>query len=87
MGGSLVSLLPILLMFVIFYFLLIRPNQKRQKAVQQMQASLKKGDKVVTIGGLHGTIEAIEENTVVIRCHNATLTFDRNAIRQTVEQS
>ncbi len=41
-------------MFVLFYFLLIRPNQKRQKAVQTMQSNLQKGDKIVTIGGLHG---------------------------------
>ena len=48
-------------MFVLFYFLLIRPQQKRQKAVKQMQSSLKKGDKVVTIGGLHGTVDSIDE--------------------------
>ena len=57
------QLLPILLMFVLFYFLLIRPQKKRQNAVQQMQSSLKKGDKIVTIGGLHGTIDAIDEST------------------------
>ena len=51
------TVFPLLLMFVLFYFLLIRPQQKRQKAVQQMQTDLKKGDKVVTIGGLHGFVE------------------------------
>ena len=54
-------------MFVIFYFLLIRPQQKRQKAVTQMQNELKKGDKIVTIGGLHGIIDSIDENKVVIK--------------------
>ena len=52
---------PIILMFVLFYFLLIRPQQKKQKAVQQMQNELKKGDKIVTIGGLHGIVDAVDE--------------------------
>ena len=51
---------PIILMFVLFYFLLIRPQQKKQKAVQKMQNELKKGDKVVTIGGLHGIVDSVE---------------------------
>ena len=52
---------PIILMFVLFYFLLIRPQQKKQKAVQKMQNELKKGDKVVTIGGLHGIVDSVDE--------------------------
>lgn len=56
---------PLVIMFVLFYFLLIRPQQKRQKAVNQMQNSLKKGDKVVTIGGLHGFVDAIDRKSVV----------------------
>lgn len=76
-------LLPIILMFVIFYFLLIRPQQKRQKQVRQMQADLQKGDSVVTIGGFHGIIHAIDENTVVIQSGDGTkLTYDRAAIRE-----
>ncbi|MCG3056261.1 preprotein translocase subunit YajC, partial [Escherichia coli] len=58
---------PLLLMFAIFYFLLIRPQQKRQKAVQQMQSELKKGDKVITIGGMHALVEAIDEGTVIVK--------------------
>lgn len=80
---TLVALLPIILMFVIFYFLLIRPQQKRQKQVRQMQTDLQKGDKIVTIGGFHGTIHAIDENTLVISTGDGTnLTFDRSAIRE-----
>ncbi|WP_077327187.1 preprotein translocase subunit YajC [Virgibacillus siamensis] len=80
----LVSLAPIILMFVIFYFLLIRPQQKRQKQVKQMQTDLKKGDEVITIGGFHGVVHAIDENTVVIQAagDNAKLTYDRSAIRE-----
>ncbi|WP_368652185.1 preprotein translocase subunit YajC [Ornithinibacillus sp. 4-3] len=80
------TLLPILLMFVVFYFLLIRPQQKRQKQVQQMQNELQKGDKVVTIGGLHGEIHAIDEGTIVILVNDGNkLTYDRAAIREVVQ--
>ncbi|GEN51950.1 preprotein translocase subunit YajC [Halobacillus litoralis] len=80
---TLVGLLPIILMFVIFYFLLIRPQQKKQKQVQQMQSDLQKGDRVITIGGLHGTIHAIDEGTLVISVQDGTqLKFDRSSVRE-----
>ncbi|KPH77094.1 MULTISPECIES: preprotein translocase subunit YajC [Bacillaceae] len=79
----LVSLLPIILMFVIFYFLLIRPQQKRQKKVQEMQNNIQKGDDVVTIGGFHAKVHALDEETVVLITENGTkLTYDRSAIRE-----
>jgi len=82
------TIAPLLLMFVLFYFLLIRPQQKRQKAVQTMQNELQKGDKVVTIGGLHGFIDAIDENTIVIKCGDGSrLTYDRAAIREVSEKA
>ncbi|MED3562168.1 preprotein translocase subunit YajC [Bacillus xiapuensis] len=82
------TILPLILMFVLFYFLLIRPQQKRQKNVQNMQGSLKKGDKIVTIGGLHGFIDSIDDNKVVIKCGDGSrLTYDRSAIREVTEQS
>lgn len=81
-GGLLGTVGPLILMFVLFYFLLIRPQQKRQKAVQQMQSELKKGDRVVTIGGLHGFVDSLDEDKVVIRCGDGSrLTYDRSAIR------
>ncbi|MEH7106164.1 MULTISPECIES: preprotein translocase subunit YajC [Bacillaceae] len=86
--GNLTTLLPLILMFVLFYFLLIRPQQKRQKAVSQMQNELKKGDKIVTIGGLHGFVDSIDDNKVVIKCGDGSrLTYDRSAIREVTEQS
>ncbi|MCY8939298.1 preprotein translocase subunit YajC [Peribacillus frigoritolerans] len=86
--GSLTQILPLILMFVLFYFLLIRPQQKRQKATQSMQSSLKKGDKVATIGGMHGTIDAIDEQQIVIKSPDGTkLTFDRAAIREITESA
>lgn len=88
MEGLLGTVFPLLLMFVLFYFLLIRPQQKRQKAVQQMQSDLQKGDKVVTIGGLHGIVDAIDEGTVVIKCGDESrLTYDRAAIRDVKESA
>ncbi|WP_404453201.1 preprotein translocase subunit YajC [Virgibacillus necropolis] len=79
---TLYSLLPIILMFVIFYFLLIRPQQKRQKQVKQMQSDLKKGDSIITIGGFHATIHAIDESTVIIAADGVKFTYDRSAIRE-----
>ncbi|URN92931.1 MAG: preprotein translocase subunit YajC [Candidatus Pristimantibacillus lignocellulolyticus] len=78
---------PFILMFVVFYFLLIRPQQKKQKTRNLMLSQVKKGDKIVTIGGLHGTIAEITDDVVVLRVNDTTkLTFDRSAI-STVSQS
>ncbi|MCF7808339.1 MAG: preprotein translocase subunit YajC [Candidatus Marinimicrobia bacterium] len=65
-GNPILSFLPIILMFVIFYFLLIRPQTKRQKEAEKMRSELKKGDHVITNGGIHGTIEGIKDNDVVL---------------------
>ena len=76
------------LVFVIFYFLIIRPQNKKQKETKSMLASLKKGDKVVSIGGIHGTIQSIKDDTVVLRIDaNTKLTFSRSAISNVAEQS
>ncbi|HOW87391.1 MAG TPA: preprotein translocase subunit YajC [Candidatus Omnitrophota bacterium] len=64
--NPLVQFMPIILMFVIFYFLLIRPQQKKQKELQVMISNLKKGDKVVTTGGIIGTISSIQEKYIVL---------------------
>lgn len=63
-GSSLMSLLPMVLIFVIFYFFLIRPQVKKQRAVESMISELKKGDEVVAGGGLYGVISKIEDNIV-----------------------
>ena len=60
------NLFLLILMFVIFYFLLIRPQQKKVKQHKEMIASLRKGDKVVTAGGIHGTISNVSDNTVTV---------------------
>jgi preprotein translocase subunit YajC len=82
--------LPFILIFVIFYFVLFLPMQRRQKKQKQMLESLKNGDHVVTNGGLVGTIVGInEDNTIVLRIkpNDVKLTFARNAVASVVGAS
>lgn len=81
-GNMLVSFLPLVLMFVIFYFLLIRPQQKRQKEHQNMLKALKKGDKVATSGGMIGTVWGVDDNKVVLKVgeDEVKLEFEKSAI-------
>lgn len=84
---QLVSLLPILIMFVALWFILIRPAQKRQKTTQQMQTNIQRGDKVVTIGGLHGEVEAIEDTVITIKiAANTNVKFERQAIGRVISE-
>jgi preprotein translocase subunit YajC len=66
-GGLIGSLVPLILIFVVFYFLLIRPQQKRAKEHKSMIENLKKGDKIITSGGIFGVIEAVGTNTVTVK--------------------
>ncbi|MNJ33696.1 preprotein translocase subunit YajC [compost metagenome] len=85
-GNSILTLIvPFAIMFIVFYFLLIRPQKKKQQTRNNMLRELKKGDKIVTIGGLHGTILSLTDDTVVLQVNDATkLTFERNAISHSV---
>ncbi|SHE47001.1 preprotein translocase, YajC subunit [Seinonella peptonophila] len=81
MKNQLLAILPMVLIFVVFYFLLIRPQNKKQKERVQMLSLLKKGDKVVTIGGLHGSIVDLNDERVTLKVNDHTrLTFERSAI-------
>jgi preprotein translocase subunit YajC len=66
-GGAFMSFLPFILIIVVFYFLLIRPNQKRQKNWQEMLSNLKPGDKVTTTGGIRGTILSLKDDAIQLR--------------------
>lgn len=78
----------LVIMFAVFYFLLIRPQQKRTKARNQMLASIKRGDKVTTIGGLHGTVVELTDDTVVLKVNDSTrMTFERSAVNTIVSSS
>lgn len=81
MTDMLVNFAPFVLIFVIFYFLLIRPARQRQKALQQMIDALKRGDKVVTSGGLYGEVAAIDGSVVLLKiADNVKVRVSRSAI-------
>ncbi|WHZ15793.1 MAG: Protein translocase subunit YajC [Nitrospira sp.] len=71
-GGGLLSLVPFVLIFVIFYFMLILPQQKRQKQLKAMAEALKKGDKVITASGIWGTITNMGKDTVTLQIADNT---------------
>lgn len=66
-ANPILSFLPLILIFIIFYFFLIRPQQKRQRELQKVVNELKKGDRVVTIGGIIGTVTSLQNDYVVIK--------------------
>ena len=75
------SFIPLILMFVIFYFLLIRPQQKKQKDHEKLVAGVKTGDKVVTAGGIHGIVANVKETTFLLKvADNVKLEVDKNSI-------
>ena len=84
-----VSMLPMVLIFVVFYFFMIRPQKKKDKQVKDMLAALKKGDRVCTIGGIYGTITNIKDDTItlVVGRENMTMVVARWAIRNVEEVS
>ncbi|MGA6986303.1 MAG: preprotein translocase subunit YajC [Terriglobales bacterium] len=81
-GGSLLSLAPLLFIFAIFYFLLIMPQQKKQKKWQAMLSELKNGDRVVTSGGLRGTIISLKDDALTLRVppDNLKLEISRSSV-------
>ena len=80
-------LLPLVLMFAIFYFMLIRPQKKKDKKVKEMLAALKPGDRICTIGGIYGTITGIKDETIelAVSNENTKLVVARWAIRNVEE--
>lgn len=82
-GEMLGMILPLVLMFVVFYFLLIRPQKKKDKKVKEMLAALKNGDRVCTIGGIYATIESIKDDTITLSVGKGdqTMVVARWAIR------
>ncbi len=81
-GSSLISTLVMFALIIgIFYFLILRPQQKRQKDRQKLLEAIKKGDKVVTAGGLHGTVAGLDEKTVLLQvADNVKMKYERSAI-------
>ena len=80
-AAMLANFLPIILIFVIFYFLLIRPQQKKQKDFEKMLSELKKNDEVVTSGGIHGTILNVKDTTLPLKIDdNVKVEINKSAI-------
>jgi preprotein translocase subunit YajC len=71
---------PFLLMFVVIYFFMIRPQQKRAKAEKQFESTLKVGDKIITKSGLHGKVSELADTTVVVETMSGKLKMERSAI-------
>ena len=85
--SPLFGMVPFILIFVVFYFLLIRPQQKKQKALQQMISDLKKGDKVVTNGGIHGSIYKLGETVITLEiAEKVRIQVDRQSITRLDEK-
>ena len=79
--NAIASLMPIIFIFGIFYFLLIRPQQKKQKEHEKMITSLKKNDEVVTNGGIHGTVVNVKDDTLTVKIdENVKVEINKNAI-------
>ncbi len=80
-AGGLMQFFPLILIFVIFYFLIIRPQQKRAKEQREMLANLKKGDKIVTAGGVHGLVDSLSDKTVTVKiAENVKVKLDRASV-------
>ncbi|MEU8813131.1 preprotein translocase subunit YajC [Actinoplanes sp. NPDC048796] len=87
-GGSFTPLLLIVLLFAVMYFLMIRPQQKRRREAQQMQNALGPGDRIVTIGGLHGTVVSVGDDVVHLEIADGVeVQFARPAIARVVSQA
>lgn len=84
-GGFISTIIMFGAIFLIFYFMIIRPQQKRAKEREKLLSNLQKGDKIVTSGGLHGTIAGLDEKTALIQVSdNVKLKFERSAITTVV---
>ncbi len=81
------GLLPLVLVVAVFYLMIIRPQQKQQKQRQQMLDNLKKNDKVITIGGIHGTIKEIQDDMIKLKiAENMTVNISRFGVQQVVNE-
>ena len=88
-GGGIGSFfVPLIFIFIIMYFVMIRPQKKRQEQQQNLVASLKTGDRVVTSAGIHGLISNVKENTVLVKvADNVKIEMDKAAIATVLKES
>ncbi len=83
-GSSIITFGMLGLMFVVFYFFMIRPQKKKEKEAKTLRESVKKGDQVVTIGGVHGVVAKVYEQTILLQIHDAKIEFSKAAISTVV---
>ena len=87
-ASPLASFVPIILIFIIMYFLLFRPQMKRQKEQAAMAAALKTGDRIVTASGIHGMISNVKDRTVIVRiADNVKVEMEKSAITNVVKST
>ena len=79
--------LPFILMFVVIYFFMIRPQQKRAKQEKEFESALKVGDRIITKSGIHGKISELAETTVIIETMSGKLKLERNALSMEMSAS
>lgn len=85
-GSGLIGLLPIVFIFVIGYYVMIRPQMRRQKEQQRIVSSLKTGDRVVTASGIHGMITNVKDSTVIVKvADNVKLEMEKSAVTNVVK--
>lgn len=80
-NAGILNFIPLIFIFIVFYFLIIRPQQKKQKEHQKMVVNLKKNDEIVTAGGIYGTIVNVKERTFVVRIdENIKVEIEKNSV-------
>ena len=85
--SPILQFLPLIFLFVIFYFLLIRPQQKRQKEHENLLSKIDKNDEVIAAGGIHATVIAVNDKTVVLRiADNVKIEVEKNSITQVTKR-
>jgi preprotein translocase subunit YajC len=84
-GQGMQSLVMLGLMVLVFYFFMIRPQMKKQKELKKFRENLKVGDKIVTIGGIHGKIMEVADTTILIQTEGSKFRLEKSAIAQNVE--
>ncbi|MGL4364515.1 MAG: preprotein translocase subunit YajC [Bacteroidales bacterium] len=81
MGGGNMTWIMLIAVFAVMYFFMIRPQQKRQKELRKFREGLQKGDKVVTVGGIYGTVSEVKENYILIEVDsNIRMRFDKSSV-------
>ena len=87
-GGNMSFLLMLALMFLVMWLFMIRPQRKQQKALEEMRNSLKKGDKVVTAGGIYGSVAEVDERTVLVKVDgDVKLRIDKTSIQKDMSEA